>query len=209
MKKKSIVKLLVFISFLSFKMVNAETITNHSTYSHTKEEITEKYFDSLPKFDYYEESIYNEYPEPSPPYKEGSLKKGVEDDVLNQLNFYRWMAGLNTLTINYAKQPNNQKGAMILFADGIMSHKPPKPSDMSDDFYNQGYETCGSKSGYFQSSISAGIGITNIVRAYITDNSNVDPNVAHRVSLLKPEAKQLTFGYVYGYSTLSITVVIF
>ena len=204
MKMKRIMKVLLLISILNIKWVYADVITNHSTYSHTKEEIRDKFFASMPQFDYYNESIYNEYPEPMAPYKEGSLKPGVETDILNQLNFYRWLGGLNQVSLNYARQANNQKGAMILFADGIMSHKPPKPDDMSDDFYNQGYEACGSKSGQFQGNISAGIGLLNIVEAYITDSSNIEPSVAHRASLLKPEATAMSFGYVYGYSTMSI-----
>ena len=203
MKKKIELIILLLIVLLNYKMVYAEVLDNHSTYSHTEEEITEKYFDSLPKFDY-NESIYKENPKPYEPYQEGALKEEVEKDILNQLNFYRWLAGLNALTLNYSKQSNNQKAATILYANGIMSHKPPKPSDMDDNFYNQGYEYCGSKSGQFQTSISSGISLTYITQAYITDNSNVEPSVAHRAMLLKPEAKQMSFGYVYGFSTMSI-----
>lgn len=201
--KKMKTLLILIISILSYKSAYAETISNHSTMSHTKSEIIKKYNSSKAKFNY-NNSIYQEIPSINIPYKEGSLKTDVENDVLNNLNFYRWLAGLNSLSINNSRQSANQKGALIMAINKNLSHYPSKPNGMDDNFYNEGYATCGSKSGTWQGNISNGYRIDQTPEAFITDNTNTQNNVAHRSSLLNPNAKQVSFGYVNKYATMSI-----
>ena len=203
MKKIARLIILVLVSFFSYQIVYAETITTHSTMSHTKSEIIEKFLSSKSKFNY-SNSVYKENPSTSIPYKEGSLKEEVEKDVLNHLNFYRWLAGLNNVSINTNRQSYNQKGALILAVNNILSHYPSKPNGMDDTFYNDGYSACGSKSNTYQGNISNGYRIDVTPEAFITDNTNTQSNVAHRSSLLNPKAKQVSFGYVNRYATMSI-----
>ena len=201
--KRIKILLAIVICIFNCKIVNAETLSNHSTMSHTKSEIIEKYNSSKSQFNY-NNSVYQETPATSIPYKEGSLKNEVENDVLNHLNFYRWLAGLNSLSINTSRQSANQKGALILAINKTLSHYPTKPNGMNDNFYNEGYSACGSKSGTWQGNISNGYRIDQTPEAFITDNTNVQNNVAHRSSLLNPNAKQVSFGYVNKYATMSI-----
>ena len=202
MKKLKFILVLLTCVF-NYKTVYAETLTNHSTMSHTKGEIVEKFISSKSKFDY-NNSVYKDLPNTSIPYKEGSLKEEVENDTLNHLNFYRWLAGLNEVTINRDRQSANQKGALIMAVNNSLSHYPSRPNGMDDSFYNEGYSACGSKSNTWQGNISNGYRIDTTPEAFITDNTNVDSNVAHRSSLLNPKAKQVSFGYVNRYSTMSI-----
>ena len=197
------VLLFLIISIFTYQNTYAETITNHSTMTHTKSQIIEKYNLAKPKFNY-NNSVYKENPSTSIPYKEGSLKAEVETDTLNQLNFYRFLAGLNNVSLNTSRQSANQKGALILAVNNTLSHYPTKPSGMDDSFYNIGYAACGSKSNTYQGNISNGYRIDKTPETFITDNTNIQSNVAHRSSLLNPKAKQVSFGYVKRYATMSI-----
>ena len=202
MKKKLFI-IILLIAVFSFYNVHAETINNHSTMSHTKEEIKNRYNASKSKFNY-NNSIYKNNPNTSIPYYEGSLKPEVENDVLNHLNFYRWLAGLNEVTINTERQSANQKGALILAVNKVLSHYPAKPNGMDDAFYQEGYSACGSKTNTWQGNIANGYRIDYTPETFITDNTNVQANVAHRSSLLNPNAKQVSFGSVNKYTTMSI-----
>ena len=201
--KKTIYVILIMIAILSFNSVKAETITTHSTMSHTKEEITNRFNLSKSKFNY-SNSIYSNNPNTNIPYYEGSLKSEVEQDVLNHLNFYRWLAGLNELTIKTERQSANQKGALILAVNKSLSHTPSKPNGMDDAFYQEGYAACGSKSNTWQGNIANGYRVDYTPETFITDNTNTQANVAHRSSLLNPNAKQVSFGSVNKYTTMSI-----
>ncbi len=195
--------LFLFMILFSFPKVYAETIANHSTMKHTKKEIIDKYHETRSSFNY-NKSVYEEVPSLNIPYKEGKLKAEVEKDTLNQLNFYRYLAGLNELTIDTTRQKANQKGALILAANHSLSHYPTKPSNMDESFYQEGYSACGSKSNTWQGNISNGYRIDRVPEAFIIDNTNVDGNVAHRSSMLNPKAKQVSFGFVNQYATMSI-----
>ena len=72
--------------------------------------LIERYNASRSRFNY-NNSVYNDSPSTSVPYREASLKDEVENDVLNRLIFYRWMAGLNEESIKTDRQSTNQKGA--------------------------------------------------------------------------------------------------
>ncbi len=200
---KKVKCLFLFIILFYYPKVYAETITNHSTTEHTKKEIVDKYNATRSSYNY-NQSVYEVNPSLSIPYKEGSLKSEVERDTLNQLNFYRYLAGLNELTINTSRQNANQKGALILAINNYLSHYPSKPANMEEKFYQEGYSACGSKSNTWQGNISNGYRIDKTPEAFIIDNTNVEGNVSHRSSMLHPKAKQVSFGYVNKYATMSI-----
>ena len=201
--KKRLIVILTILCLFSVHNVNAETITTHSTMNHSKEEIINRFNASKSKFNY-NNSIYKTNPNTNAPYYEGSLKPEVEADVLNHLNFYRWLAGLNELSIKTERQPANQKGALILAVNKVLSHYPAKPSGMDDSFYQEGYAACGSKSNTWQGNIANGYRVDLTPETFITDNTNVQANVAHRSSMLNPNAKQVSFGSVNKYTTMSI-----
>ena len=200
---KKIYILILIITIFSFNKVSALTINTHSTMSHSKEEIINRFNLSQSKFNY-KNSIYKTNPNTNIPYYEGSLKEEVESDVLNHLNFYRWLAGLNEVTIKTDRQPANQKGALIMAVNRVLSHYPSKPNGMYDAFYQEGYAACGSKSNTWQGNIANGYRVDQTPETFITDNTNTQANVAHRSSLLNPNAKQVSFGSVNKYTTMSI-----
>ena len=115
-------------------------LNNHTSLSHTKTEIINKYNAAKQKADY--TNRYKTEPSLTAPYYEGSLKDDIVQDTLNQLYFYRYLAGLNSVTLNTNKQPRNQKCALVQAVNKTLTHTPSKPSDMDQDFYEEASAGC-------------------------------------------------------------------
>lgn len=183
--------------------------TKHSTQNHTKKEIKEKY-DATVSYDY-SQSIYKEKPSATAPYVAGSLQDGVVNDTLNRINFYRWLYGIDEVSINEDKMERNQKGAVLLKASGEFSHEPSQPADMDDEFYNEAYDGCNAKAeagDTYSGNISYGNRAPyEAVDGYVNDMSNISTMygaVGHRMSILDPRATEVSFGDCDTYSTLSM-----
>ena len=188
---------------------NSHVYTEHSTQNHTKKEIKEKY-DATVSYDY-SKSMYIEQPSATAPYVAGSLQEGVINDTLNRINFYRWLYGIDEVTINEDKMERNQKGAVLLQASGEFSHTPTQPSDMDDEFYNEAFDGCNAKyeiGDIYSGNISSGNRtLYEAVDGYVNDIYNISSMygaVGHRMSILDPRATETSFGNCNSYSTLSM-----
>ena len=143
MKKSKILLISFIIAIMILPMMttiaNATSVTysTHTSQSHTKLQIKEQYENTL-TYDY-SKSMYNVEPLDVAPYRAGSLKDGVVQDTLRRINFYRWLYGVDPVTINTDKMERSQKGAVIQSANDTLSHTPDKPAGMDDDFYNEAY----------------------------------------------------------------------
>lgn len=182
---------------------------NEITEAHTKKEIVQKMNDVI-KYNY-NNSEYAQVPSTKAPYSAGSLQSGVIQDTLRNINFYRWLVGLNPVTAKYDKMERNQKGAVVLAANRVLSHTPTKPADMDEDFYNEGYAGCyfGATPGdYYSGNVALDASIMpRIVDGYISDLYNANTSngaVGHRNSILDPLAYSASFGKAGSYSTLSM-----
>lgn len=215
MKKIKILKVLCFvfalICIVSSSTVFAESYVfdEHGSTEHTKKEIVQKMSDIV-KYNY-SKSEYLVTPSAKAPYVAGSLQQGVIDDTLRNINFYRWLVGLNPVTVNYEKMERNQKGAVVLAAIRTLTHTPTKPADMDDDFYQEGYAGCyyGATTGdYYSGNCSLDTGtMPVIIDGYVSDIYNADTTygaVGHRNSILDPLAYSVSFGRCNAYSTLSM-----
>ena len=81
-------------------------------------------------------SIYSAMPRWSAPYAAGSLAPQFLQDGLNSMNYVRYLAGLpSDVTLDAADVDKAQHGAVLLAA-GQFAHSQPKPSDMSQAFYD-------------------------------------------------------------------------
>ena len=192
---------------LSKNKINpTNTVLNtHTTLSHTKSQIKSKYNAAKPKADY--TNRYKDQPSKVAPYYEGSLKEDVVTDTLNQLNYYRYLAGLNSVTINTAKQARSQKCGLIQAINDTLTHTPTKPSDMDDDFYKEAYAGCYAsyaEGDTYSGNVSYNTRIDKAPGSFIDDNNNALPGVGHRSSMLDPFAKQVSFGNVSPYVAMSI-----
>ena len=192
----------VFASTYNFK--------EHITSLHTKEEIETKYNATVNPN--YPTSEYEVEPSAEYPYVVGSLKQSVRTNVIRRINYYRWLSGLNDIGENTVKNERNQKGAILLSSNGILSHTPQKPDEMDEDFFNEGYAACfyGNVPGDRYSGNVAYDNFHNfpdIIDLYIADIYNGDISggaVGHRLSILDPFATQVSMGKCGDYSTLSV-----
>ena len=175
-------------------------ITDHTALTHTKAEIKNKY-DELAIVNK-SQDLYETEPSVTAPYKAGSLQEQVQTDTINQINYFRWVAGLNSIKQNTQYMEQSQKGAVLL-ASSVFSHFPPKPSDMDQDFYTQARAATGAGIGN-SANISAGRLMAYTIQGYVDDTSNVEPNVGHRLSMLDPQAESVSFGYAEGYGVVNV-----
>ncbi len=165
---------------------------DHVALSHTKVQIKEMYDKAKTKVtngDY-----YKEMPNVQAPHKAGALKEEVLTDILNQLNYFRWLTGLNGVNINRAYIEQSQKGSVLLAASTEFAHAPARPSDMDQEFYDAAVAATNAGFG-FSANISSGDTPAGSVKGYIDDVYNIFPNVGHRLSLLDFMATDASFGY--------------
>ena len=168
--------------------------------SHSKAEIIQKYNEAnytlTNATTYQTDAVLT-----GPNYREATLTSLARNDTLKQLNFYRYLAGTNEVSIYEDMMNNNGKGAVLLSVSNF-SHYPNKPKDMSDEFYQ--YALYGtsypphSLSGYSSSgNIAEGtnMSLPKSIKGYVDDTFNVVANsVGHRLSLLSPYAQKTSFG---------------
>lgn len=178
----------------------------HSTEAHTKSQIKQKYDNSI-SYDY-TKSEFNEIPSDKAPYAAGSLQEGVINDVISRINYYRWLYGIDDISVRRDKLERNQKGAVIQSALNQLTHTPQKPADMDDAFYQEAYKGCyaGAVPGdTYSGNISFGDRyLYEAIDGFVSDLANVGYGVGHRLSVLDPRATQASFGKCGAYSTLSV-----
>ena len=200
-KISKIAFLMILVFFVvSINNVFAENIdiTEHTTYSHTKRQIIEKYNSMSPKFNY-SSSVFDVVPSIRSPYAEGKLKEQVLDDTLNQINYFRWLSGLNSITKNEEYMSYSQTAAMIIAANDSLTHFPNKPSGMDEALYQKGFKATtaqiGNSSNISYARTYSVYRFPDSIRGYIDDVNNLEPNIGHRLSILDPLATSVSMGY--------------
>ena len=183
------------------KPVNTYTFTTNTAKGHSKTEIINKYNSLSKKYDY-SNSVYKEEPSTVNPYKAGLLQDQVIKDTLNQVNFYRWLYGENNVILNSEKMHRNQKGAVLMAVNKQLTHYPSKPSDMDEEFYNDGYAGCNASTDY-SGCVGYGTSMPNSIYTYIDDSNNGMGDVGHRTNILDLAADSVSFGYCNSYNALS------
>ncbi len=179
--------------------------TEHSTQKHTKRQIVDKYKSTLPKYDY-SKNQFSVQPSAKAPYVAGKLQTQVVTDTINQINYYRWLYGVNDVTVNSEKLDRNQKGAVVQAATDELTHTPTRPSDMSEEFFKEAYAGCYADYDYNGNCSYGDRSITDTIEGYISDLYNISSGsyIGHRLNLLDLKADKASFGYCNYYSTLSM-----
>lgn len=144
--------------------------------------------------------IYDAEPSFSP-YYAGSVKSTVLYDALEELNYIRWLAGVpNNVTLSTELTSKAQHGAVLLDAIDTLTHTPGKPADMSDTFYQMGYDATshgnvGVAKIYYGSQVSGNMTISYSTRMYMKDSDSTNiARLGHRRWLMNPRLKQTGFG---------------
>ncbi len=192
-----------YINRLTMKKTTTKKYTKHKALKHSIDEIINKYEKLKATFNY-KKSVYEKNPSyKNGKYVAGSLKSRVIKDTLNQINFYRWLSGLNTVSKNDKYMERSQKGAVILAKLKQLTHYPSKPSDMSDSWYKDAY--AGVNAGYdYTGNVSVGTMVNNSPVEFILDTNNIMGGVGHRLSLLDKKSDKTSFGYCDGYTAISM-----
>ena len=123
----------------------------------------------------------------------GELTEGTVENALNALNFIRYIAGINAdVTVDPEYAEKAQAGTTLLTEVGNLEHTPKKPSSVSQEFYDLGYQGT--------SSSNLGWGYSNLADAVIRgwmndgDSSNID-RVGHRRWCINPTMGATGFGH--------------
>lgn len=203
--KKYIITIIVLLLTLSlmpsYIYASEIIITDHTTSSYTKKQIRSKKKE-LSAVD--TSDIYEEEPSITSPYSAGSLTQQVKDNTLNQINYYRFLIGLDSVTLNETYMGYSQKGAVILAANNQLTHFPTQPSDMDDEFYQQGYLATSCGIGYSANCSQGYLTLWSSIRGFVDDTGNVSGGVGHRLSMLDPKASSISFGYASRYSVVNV-----
>lgn len=102
---------------------------------HDVQEVRTKYLENLHKEVC---DVYINEPSVSAPYSAGTLSRETLNAALGAVNFVRYIAYLEPVELDDTLISTAQHGAVLMAANGELSHAPEQPEDMEDDFYSLG-----------------------------------------------------------------------
>lgn len=148
-------------------------------------------------------------PSVSAPYAAGTVSAPALITALDRLNLMRRLAGLNAVTLDSALTSRAQHGAVLLAANGVLTHFPEQPADMDESFYNTGLNAASSSNIYMGTNAT----LPQAVDAFMDDSDGGNlPMLGHRRWLLNPTMGKTGFGfspssktfgsYTYNFATL-------
>ena len=116
------------------------------------------------------------------------------------INFYRGMSGLDSITLNSTLNARAQSAALLMAANGALSHTPPKSWRC--------YSTLGA-SGANTSNLHGGAGYTipsaaSPIEAYMTDYGANNTKVGHRRWLLSPKTTTMGVGTTKSHNAVTV-----
>lgn len=148
-------------------------------------------------------------PSTTAPYATGAVSDAALGAALNRLNLIRRLAGLNSVTLDSGLTGRAQYGAVLLAANGELTHRPDQPADMEASFYQSGLNAASSSNIYMGTNAT----LPQAVDAFMDDSDSGNlPMLGHRRWLLNPTMGKTGFGfstsnkeyggYTYNFATL-------
>lgn len=139
---------IIVLTFLILPMkTSANTIINgneFSTFKRTKAEIQAAW--NVGRLDS-SGNIFEVEPSYTAPYRAGVVKQSYLDDILDNINYYRYLVGVPEITTKISNREDLQTAEVVQYLNltdrenGVgLTHylnEYPKPSDMSQEFYNK------------------------------------------------------------------------
>lgn len=190
---------ILFILVLMFSICSFESFaTPSNVQTRTRDEII-NYIKNNPTDIFKTADTYAEQPSVSVPYSAGRLSNSSLQNALNAVNQCRFIAGLESVTLDESYSDYAQKGSLLLRVKGELNHHHSKPADMSNELYNDAYTGTSSSNisyGYYNVADS-------VISGYMddSDTSNID-RVGHRRWVLNPSMGKTGFGKVGIYSAM-------
>lgn len=187
--KKVLLAILLFCVALPFQVF--ATSMEDLTKARTEESIRQQWAQAQPT---YTGSPYKIEPTYKAPYAAGELHPAFIADGIKMIQFLRYVADVpTTVTVNEQLTSKAQHHAVVLSVNYNPSnpHRPSKPADMSDDFYehsvlSKAYEVLHYNQPNFSQSA---IGFVN------DPGQHNESRVGHRTSVLSPIYTSIGFGY--------------
>lgn len=197
--------------FMNFSVKSAQETAPGGTF-HSKEAVQQKWQQYKPVF---KGNPYVTAPHTAAPYRTGSMHQVFLQDGLKMTNFMRFLAGLpEDVVLQNALNAEAQYGAVVLAANGSLSHYPNRPENMDKSFYDIAAKVTAQsnlhyllvKDLYFDAAgndfIEKGT-LAYSILDYMRDpgDSNLE-SVGHRRWVLSPKMKETGFGYASTSSTV-------
>lgn len=117
----------------------------------------------------------------------GTTSPAFRASVLQRVNWYRRMAGLDTVTESAAFSVDNQAAAIMMAAEGALSHSP------------SGAWACHTANGATasgKSNLALGLAGLDAIDAYMQDFGAGNTKVGHRRTMLYPQVQEMGTGDV-------------
>lgn len=198
------VRLMKYVGVTTLALIAATAIskpTDVSAYElnyPTQEEIRQKY--SEMEFSVLKDVEYTKDYSTKKTYDMGDISFDDRVQALNSVNFCRYLAGLPAdVTLNDSYNETTQAASLVNASNGVLTHYPSQPSEMSDELYKLG------SNGARSSNIASGFSniTSSVIDGYVadTDSSNIN-RVGHRRWVLNPAMKQTGFGFVENYTAM-------
>lgn len=125
----------------------------------------------------------------------GTTSQLYRDSVFQRVNWYRRMAGLDTVTENTAYSAVNQQAALMMAAEGSLSHSPGTGWSC---YSGDGAAASG------KSNLALGLAGVDAIDAYMQDYGASNTKVGHRRTILYPQVEEMGTGDVpFGAGTWS------
>lgn len=136
--------------------------------------------------------VFTSAPSAAAPYAAGALSDGALNAALGRLNLIRRMAGLNSVTLDRDLTGRAQHGAVLLAANGALSHHPEQPADMDESFYRTGLNAASSSNIYMGTNAT----LPQAVNAFMNDSDSGNlTSLGHRRWFLNPTMAKTGFGF--------------
>lgn len=156
-------------------------------------------------------------PSAKKPYSTGKLDSTFTNSGITFLNFYRYTAGLGTVTLDSNLMYGTsgaQYGAVLLAANRNvnpsfgLTHTPPCPSDMDSGFYNNGYAATTSSNISMRTGYNTFYSLEQSLYGCMNDNNSTSniTTMGHRRWFLNPSLGKVGFGYAESDSGSSYIV---
>lgn len=140
-------------------------------------------------------TVFTALPSTRVPYAIGALDSTYLNDGLRRLNFYRWLAGLESVTLSDHLNVQAQYGAVVLAANDSLTHTPKKPSGMAESFYRMGANACAGSNISMRFGYDIGTLLQSALQAHMDELSASNrTDLGHRRWLLNPALGKVGFG---------------
>jgi uncharacterized protein YkwD len=124
----------------------------------------------------------------------GTTSAAFEAATIQEVNYYRTMAGLPSVTLDATKTPSEQSAALMMLAQNDLSHTPPP---------TWACYTADGAAAAGRSNLSLGAAGATAVQQYMIDNG-VD-NLGHRRWIIFPPELQMGTGSTDSTNALDVT----